>query len=61
MRHTTTTPSRSGCGSDASGRDEEIEHWVAGQLALAPPLSCEQLCRLQVLLAAHRVLASKSA
>ena len=61
MRHTTTAPSCSGFGIDAFGRDEQVEHWVAEQLAVAPQLTCEQLCRLQLLLATDRVPGRKSA
>ena len=61
MRGSTAAPSRSRSGIDAFGRDEQVEHWVAEQLAAAPTLTSEQLCRLQVLLATDRVLARKSA
>jgi hypothetical protein len=40
---------------------DQIEQWVAEQLALAPELSPAQLGRLQVLLATAPVVAAKSA
>ncbi len=61
MRGNSATPSRSRSRSDACGRDVQVEQWVAEQLAVAPPLTSEQLCRLQLLLATDRFLARKSA
>lgn len=61
MRGSSAAPSRSGAGIDAFGREEQIEHWVAEQLAAAPPLTADQLCRLQLLLATDPLLARKSA
>lgn len=61
MRDTSTAPSRSGSGIEAFGRDVQIEHWVAEQLAAATPLTPEQLSRLHPLLATDPVLARTSA
>lgn len=40
---------------------DQLEQWVAEQLALAPALSPAQLSRLQTLLAATPVVRAKSA
>ena len=61
MRGSSAGSFRSGSGSDAFARDEQVEHWVAEQLAAAPPLTSEQLCRLQLLLVSDRLLARQSA
>ncbi len=61
MRGSSAARSRSRSRSDAFGRDAQVEQWVAEHLAVAPPLTSEQLCRLQFLLATDRVLARKSA
>lgn len=53
--------SPAGSGLDAAGLDLQVEHWVSEQLAAAPPLTAEQLCRLQLLLTTDPVLATKSA
>lgn len=61
MRGSSAARARSGSGIAAFEGDVQVEHWVAEQLAVAPPLTSEQLCRLQLLLATDRVLVRKSA
>lgn len=60
MKSTYTSP----CGRDGKAprpEVEQLEQWVAEQLALAPALSPAQLGRLQTLLAATPVVHAKSA
>lgn len=40
--------------------DAQVRDWLVRQLAVAPPLTPDQLCRLQVLLAADHAVAVKS-
>ena len=61
MRGSSATLCPTGSGLGAFGRDRQVKHWVAEQLAAAPPLTADQLCRLQLLLATDPVLARKSA
>lgn len=39
--------------------DMQVQQWLAEQLAVAPPLASEQLCRLQLLLATDSVLVAR--
>ena len=61
MRGRSPATSGGGAAVDPFGRGVQVEEWVAEQLAAAPPLTSEQLCRLQLLLATDRLLARKSA
>ena len=61
MRGNAAPGSRSRSGIDPVEPDVQVQKWLTDQLAVAPPLTSEQLCRLQLLLATDRIPARKSA
>ena len=61
MRGSAAPGSVSRSGIDSVDPDVQVQQWLAEQLAVAPPLTSEQLCRLQALLATDRVPVRKCA
>lgn len=51
----------SGSSSRASDNEEQLKQWLAAHLAMAPPLTADQLRDLQLLLAAAPTATATSA